>query len=147
MTARLYQPDRELGQGRHFLSKHRCPEADYLEVCDRDHCPSSSHSAQPSPLPSQEGSASPWSEEDLSLHLPGGSLPSDATPTPACSDTGSFECVDVALEQWGEGGEERGGKTVPKRQIQLKRKGPVCRSEERRVGKECLRLCRSRWSP
>ena len=27
--------------------------------------------------------------------------------------------------------------------------GLVCntRSEERRVGKECLRLCRSRWSP
>ena len=26
--------------------------------------------------------------------------------------------------------------------------GKVCvRSEERRVGKECLRLCRSRWSP
>ena len=24
---------------------------------------------------------------------------------------------------------------------------PVSRSEERRVGKECLRLCRSRWSP
>ena len=24
--------------------------------------------------------------------------------------------------------------------------GPI-RSEERRVGKECLRLCRSRWSP
>ena len=24
---------------------------------------------------------------------------------------------------------------------------PVDRSEERRVGKECLRLCRSRWSP
>ena len=23
----------------------------------------------------------------------------------------------------------------------------VRRSEERRVGKECLRLCRSRWSP
>ena len=23
----------------------------------------------------------------------------------------------------------------------------TCRSEERRVGKECLRLCRSRWSP
>ena len=23
----------------------------------------------------------------------------------------------------------------------------VARSEERRVGKECLRLCRSRWSP
>ena len=25
--------------------------------------------------------------------------------------------------------------------------GSVARSEERRVGKECLRLCRSRWSP
>ena len=24
---------------------------------------------------------------------------------------------------------------------------PSIRSEERRVGKECLRLCRSRWSP
>ena len=24
---------------------------------------------------------------------------------------------------------------------------PHARSEERRVGKECLRLCRSRWSP
>ena len=24
---------------------------------------------------------------------------------------------------------------------------PEARSEERRVGKECLRLCRSRWSP
>ena len=24
---------------------------------------------------------------------------------------------------------------------------PAVRSEERRVGKECLRLCRSRWSP
>ena len=28
----------------------------------------------------------------------------------------------------------------------LKRCG-MSRSEERRVGKECLRLCRSRWSP
>ena len=25
--------------------------------------------------------------------------------------------------------------------------GVIVRSEERRVGKECLRLCRSRWSP
>ena len=25
--------------------------------------------------------------------------------------------------------------------------GKFARSEERRVGKECLRLCRSRWSP
>ena len=26
-------------------------------------------------------------------------------------------------------------------------RGTAPRSEERRVGKECLRLCRSRWSP
>ena len=33
---------------------------------------------------------------------------------------------------------------------QERNKGPrgnTQRSEERRVGKECLRLCRSRWSP
>ena len=29
----------------------------------------------------------------------------------------------------------------------LKSKIEEARSEERRVGKECLRLCRSRWSP
>ena len=28
-----------------------------------------------------------------------------------------------------------------------KTKWDLIRSEERRVGKECLRLCRSRWSP
>ena len=28
-----------------------------------------------------------------------------------------------------------------------KNKEKEVRSEERRVGKECLRLCRSRWSP
>ena len=30
---------------------------------------------------------------------------------------------------------------------QFFKKGVFVRSEERRVGKECLRLCRSRWSP
>ena len=29
----------------------------------------------------------------------------------------------------------------------LDRMNDLVRSEERRVGKECLRLCRSRWSP
>ena len=28
-----------------------------------------------------------------------------------------------------------------------RRRRTISRSEERRVGKECLRLCRSRWSP
>jgi PAS domain S-box-containing protein len=31
--------------------------------------------------------------------------------------------------------------------VQGKRAGTPIRSEERRVGKECRRLCRSRWSP
>ena len=33
-------------------------------------------------------------------------------------------------------------KVVPRSRV-----GIFCRSEERRVGKECLRQCRSRWSP
>ena len=36
-------------------------------------------------------------------------------------------------------GTDMGGSGIP-----LEKMG---RSEERRVGKECLRLCRSRWSP
>ena len=57
-----------------------------------------------------------------------------------------------------------GGVRVPKTHIRLEAYGTVdelnsylgllqtylteeARSEERRVGKECLRLCRSRWSP
>ena len=31
--------------------------------------------------------------------------------------------------------------------FELDLSGFIQRSEERRVGKECLRLCRSRWSP
>ena len=31
--------------------------------------------------------------------------------------------------------------------IQAVTKAPITRSEERRVGKECVSLCRSRWSP
>ena len=32
-------------------------------------------------------------------------------------------------------------------QVKELREMTGARSEERRVGKECLRLCRSRWSP
>ena len=34
-----------------------------------------------------------------------------------------------------------------KREVVVARQMSMYRSEERRVGKECLRLCRSRWSP
>ena len=43
------------------------------------------------------------------------------------------------------------GKTPEVARMQVEVPGKVVilprRSEERRVGKECLRLCRSRWSP
>ena len=38
-------------------------------------------------------------------------------------------------------------KLVGKTAIAIVNLPPRKRSEERRVGKECLRLCRSRWSP
>ena len=38
------------------------------------------------------------------------------------------------------------GQSIQKQQITLSSQVRT-RSEERRVGKECLRLCRSRWSP
>src|SRR3546814_6197335 len=36
---------------------------------------------------------------------------------------------------------------VPRRGVEGGRGGPERRSEERRVGKECVSTCRSRWSP
>ena len=39
------------------------------------------------------------------------------------------------------------GQDLLARQAPIDRKLKAVRSEERRVGKECLRLCRSRWSP
>ena len=37
-------------------------------------------------------------------------------------------------------------KKLAKKSLQSEKRRNL-RSEERRVGKECLRLCRSRWSP
>ena len=51
------------------------------------------------------------------------------------------------LQQLGqETGQETGQTGQEMGQSESFQFGPV-RSEERRVGKECLRLCRSRWSP
>src|SRR3546814_4258783 len=35
----------------------------------------------------------------------------------------------------------------PERQVQEQQRKAIARSEERRVGKECVSTCRSRWSP
>ena len=50
-----------------------------------------------------------------------------------CPDTGNS--LQVPPIGW------KKGKMIPKKRLEK------WRSEERRVGKECLRLCRSRWSP
>src|SRR3546814_14500413 len=50
---------------------------------------------------------------------------------------------DLALG-WGRGQFGGGGARVPIAQFALTRLG---RSEERRVGKECVSTCRSRWAP
>src|SRR3546814_3871281 len=58
--------------------------------------------------------------------------------------------VDVALEQAHVLGLQLGGlhvvAGVPLQRIDLAQLA-VLRSEERRVGKECVSTCRSRWSP
>src|SRR3546814_8343929 len=37
--------------------------------------------------------------------------------------------------------------TAVKKLLRRAARGPLLRSEERRVGKECVSTCRSRWSP
>ena len=53
------------------------------------------------------------------------------------------------VEDGGQGGRGRPSPKAPSQLgLQTKKDTPYrMRSEERRVGKECLRLCRSRWSP
>ena len=51
---------------------------------------------------------------------------------------------DIVLKN--KGNQNAGSPQNPTPQGQPKKIG-LLRSEERRVGKECLRLCRSRWSP
>src|SRR3546814_5594017 len=57
-----------------------------------------------------------------------------------------------ALPIWGSGGDANNRRTSPNEAEAddtegQNRKGPLCRSEERREGKECVSTCRSRWSP
>ena len=47
----------------------------------------------------------------------------------------------------GCGGNESSSSSESKAESSAEESSEAERSEERRVGKECLRLCRSRWSP
>src|SRR3546814_13170045 len=62
-----------------------------------------------------------------------------------CGATRPVLCADGSLEllRWGDGQDDRCA--IDRRRVDSH---PVVRrSEERRVGKECVSTCRSRWSP
>ncbi|XP_048885145.1 mucin-17-like isoform X2 [Brienomyrus brachyistius] len=104
------------------------PQVDYLDVYNSSHR-SSTNMSQPSTEDSTGANA--WSayadlrgsvryENDELLRQPPTAFPSDGLKKAKRFEMGSFECVDVALESGGE--TCRGKKTVPKRQIQLKKR-------------------------
>src|SRR3546814_13741826 len=78
-----------------------------------------------------------------------------------CSHDGfDTEAIENAMARNAKGGRLRGGSTISQQTAKnvflwqgegwsrYLRKGlEVWRSEERRVGKECVSTCRSRWSP
>ena len=51
------------------------------------------------------------------------------------------------VQELGQLVQRQGYATPTEREMEIRGKERETRSEERRVGKECLRLCRSRWSP
>lgn len=92
-----------------------CPDANYLDVYNLT-CRSATQ-------PYIENVFNGWTEDQLSFKLPMAFSQSNHN-TSACSEASSVECIDVALETHEE--VQRGSmKTVPKRQIQLKKKDTV----------------------
>jgi electron transport complex protein RnfB len=61
----------------------------------------------------------------------------DGTAAPTCCPPGGKALATAIAEKLGLSLDLSG----------MVDEGPKIRSEERRVGKECRRLCRSRWSP
>ncbi len=86
-----------------------CSETDYMHVF--------SSSCRPSSQPPADENHNNWTDDVLSFRM---QMYSNTQNTSVCSESSSFECVDVALETTDE--VNRGLKTVPKRQIQLKRR-------------------------
>lgn len=90
-------------------TRSSCPETDYLDAFNST-CWSSTQL-------SSDKDFHNWSKDVLSFKMP--MISTNNINTSACSDASSFECIDVALENHEE--VDRNAKTVPKRQIQLKR--------------------------
>ncbi len=86
-----------------------CSETDYMHVF--------SSSCRPSSQSSADENHNNWTDDALSFKM---QMYSNTQNTSVCSESSSFECVDVVLETTDE--VNRRLKTVPKRQIQLKRR-------------------------
>lgn len=130
MGSELDEADNELNWFRDpALSTLSSPEVDYLDMYNSSHC-SSTNVSQPSTQESPAGVSAtlhayadfrhsgPNNDEDCfqqpSTLYTGGLDPSRRL------ELGSFECIDVAVEREDHKRSRRG---VPKREIQLKRKG------------------------
>ena len=72
----------------------------------------------------------------------------------AVNESRQVACLGRWLEDRGQGARDVSGELVEEFLAWRRRAGhvrsqsrPGLRSEERRVGKECIAVCRSRWSP
>src|SRR3546814_13654106 len=89
------------------------------DVCSSDLRGSHTHTLVPDPK----------DKANVYIYVSGTSFVRQADELPGCSGLGPDEDKNTALFR-----------------IEVI-KVPLARSEERRVGKECVRTCRSRWSP
>ncbi|XP_034167174.2 uncharacterized protein prob1 [Pangasianodon hypophthalmus] len=92
-------------------TRSSCPETNYLDVLNST-CWSSTQQYS-------DRDFYDWSKDVFKVPV----IPANNNNTSACSEASSFECIDVALENHEE--VDRIAKTVPKRQIQLKRRDNV----------------------
>src|SRR3546814_1781004 len=79
---------------------------------------------------------SDWSSDVCSSDLCGGNGKGRGPDRPTSTESGPFRRTGAAAFRLPVGTAGRQSRTTDKR-----------RSEERRVGKECVSTCRSRWSP
>ena len=120
-----------------------------LESCGHSSPESRSHQAVLPPWASKHRAGRPRGPSSALL------APRPQVPVCAFPPGPSRLCaVGAPSSLWGsrEGGlshpaEDSSPSAYPPTQLSGVCSGPRLRSEERRVGKECLRLCRSRWSP
>src|SRR3546814_17843054 len=96
---------------------------------------------------------SDWSSDVCSSDLVG-TASLQVGPSAACTERGSNRGLDRGCAPEGprlasRGGHFHAGSACPAGEMQsVRRNEPLCvRSEERRVGKECVSTCRYRWSP